>query len=69
MFSSHYRCSDCGGSEGFRSRRRSFVEKYLLPFLFLRPVRCAKCFRRSHASVFAGVREREPNPEMKARVA
>ena len=69
MFSSQYRCPDCGGSEGFRSRRRSFAEKYLLPFLLLRPVRCGKCFRRSLASVFAAVREREPNPAMKTRAA
>lgn len=69
MFSSQYRCRDCGGSEGYRSHRRSFVEKYFLPLFLLQPVRCANCFRRSNASMFASVREREPKPAMKTRAA
>lgn len=59
MFSSQFRCPDCGCTEGFRSRRKTLIEKHILPLLFLQPVRCAKCFRRSNASSFATVRERE----------
>lgn len=57
MFGS-YRCPDCGGTEAYRSRRRSFLEKYIFPFLMLRPVRCANCFRRTKASVLAPARKR-----------
>jgi hypothetical protein len=35
-----YFCRDCGSEVGFRSRRRNFAEKFILPLLFLRPVRC-----------------------------
>ena len=53
-----YQCLDCGGSDAYRSRRRTFLENYILPFLLLKPVRCANCFRRSYASVFTAARER-----------
>jgi hypothetical protein len=53
-----YRCSDCGSTAGFRSRRRTFVERYLLPLFLLRPVRCGACFRRDYRSIFVEVRER-----------
>jgi hypothetical protein len=53
-----YRCRDCGSEVGFRSRRRSFTERYLLPLLFLQPVRCGECFRRDYRLVFTPVRER-----------
>jgi hypothetical protein len=59
MFLSEYHCPDCGSSEAFRSRRRSFIEKYLFPFLLMQPVRCARCYRRNNASVFTTVRARE----------
>jgi hypothetical protein len=54
-----FQCRDCGGVEGYRSRPRNFVERYVLPGLFLRPVRCADCFRRSYQSCLVPVRERE----------
>ena len=58
MLSKHFHCSDCGGLDGFRSRPRTFTEKYILPILLLRPVRCADCFRRKYRLVFVEVRER-----------
>jgi hypothetical protein len=57
LFRSTYRCLDCGGSEAYESKRRTFVEKYILPLLLLRQVRCAKCFRKVTVSLFIIVRE------------
>jgi hypothetical protein len=53
-----YRCHDCGSEEGFRSRRRTLTERYLLPLFLLRPVRCGACFRRDYRLIFTQVRER-----------
>jgi len=53
-----YRCQDCGSDVGFRSRRRTFTERYLLPVLLLQPVRCGECFRRDYRLIFTQVRER-----------
>jgi hypothetical protein len=58
MLPRQFQCGNCGSSEGYRSRPRGFSEKYLLRLLFLRPVRCADCFRRSYCPVFVQVRER-----------
>jgi hypothetical protein len=58
MFSRQFQCRDCGSLIGFRSRPRTFPEKYILPVLFLRPVRCGDCFRRSYRLAFVQVRER-----------
>jgi hypothetical protein len=55
-----FRCHDCGGNVGFRSRRRTFSERYILPALFLQPVRCAECFRRDYRLISMQVRERMP---------
>ena len=55
-----YRCEDCGGDTGFRSRRRTFSERWLLPIFLLQPVRCAECFRRDYRWVFVPVKERLP---------
>ena len=59
MFSSLFQCQDCGGFNGYRSRPRNFTEKYILPMLLLRPVRCGDCFRRSLQTLFVQVRERQ----------
>jgi len=56
--SSSYSCPDCGNNVGFRSRPRTFTERYLLPLLLLRPVRCGHCFRRDYRLIFTAVRER-----------
>lgn len=53
-----FHCDDCGGDTGFRSRRRTFSERYLLPVFLLQPVRCAECFRRDYRLIFIPVRER-----------
>ena len=58
MLSKPFRCHECGGLQGFRSRPRSLAEKYVLPLLLLRPVRCGDCFRRSYRSIFVAVQER-----------
>jgi hypothetical protein len=57
-----FHCDDCGSSVGFRSRRRTFSERYLLPIFLLQPVRCAECFRRDYRLVFMPVKERLPEP-------
>jgi hypothetical protein len=61
-----FHCDDCGGDVGFRSRRRSFSERYLLPIFLLQPVRCAECFRRDYRLVFVPVKERLPEMVKKA---
>lgn len=53
-----YQCRDCGSDVGFRSRRRTFTERFLLPLLLLRPVRCGECFRRDYRLIFTRVRDR-----------
>jgi len=53
-----YRCADCGSEVGFRSRRRTFTERYLLALFLLQPVRCGECFRRDYRLIFTPVRER-----------
>jgi hypothetical protein len=53
-----FHCEDCGSDIGFRSRRRTFSERYLLPIFLLQPVRCAECFRRDYRLIFMPVRER-----------
>ncbi len=53
-----FECKDCGGFNGYRSRPRNFREKFLLPLLFRRPVRCGDCYRRTYQSVLIPVRPR-----------
>jgi hypothetical protein len=55
-----FHCYDCGSESGFRSRPRTFFERYLLPIFLLRPVRCAECFRRDYRLLFVPVIERLP---------
>ena len=55
-----YFCRDCGSEVGFRSRRRTLTERYILPLILLKPVRCGECFRRDYRLVFTPVRERLP---------
>jgi hypothetical protein len=73
-----FHCDDCGGDVGFRSRRRTFSERYLLPIFLLQPVRCAECFRRDYRLLFVPVKERlsetikkvaAPVPQSKRNVA
>jgi len=57
-FSPSYLCHDCGSQVGFRSRRRNFLERFLLPLVLLQPVRCGECFRRDYRMIFTAVRDR-----------
>jgi hypothetical protein len=63
-FSQPYHCHDCGSDVGFRSRRRSFSERYLLPIFLLQPVRCGECFRRDYRLIFTRVRKRLSDTKM-----
>lgn len=58
MFARLFECKSCGGFNGYRSRSKNFTERFLLPFLLLRPVRCGDCFQRSYLPVFVPVRPR-----------
>jgi hypothetical protein len=58
FFSQPYQCRDCGSDVGFRSRRRTFTERFLLPMLLLQPVRCGECFRRDYRLISTRVRDR-----------
>ena len=53
-----FHCFDCGSEVAFRSRRRTFSERYILPLFFLQPVRCGECFRRDYRLIFTPVKER-----------
>jgi hypothetical protein len=53
-----FECRDCGGFNGYRSRPKTFAEKFLLPLLFLRLVRCGDCLRQSVQTIFVQVRQR-----------
>ena len=57
-----FQCEDCGSTTGFRSRRRTFSERYLLPLFLLKPVRCTECYRRDYRALFVPVKERIPEP-------
>ena len=57
-FTRSYRCQDCGSEIGFRSRRRTFSERFFLPLFLLQPVRCGECFRRDYRFIMTPVRER-----------
>jgi hypothetical protein len=63
-----FQCRDCGSVKGYRSRPRNVIEKYILPVLGLRPVRCADCSRRSFQPFFVITRER-PEAEVSHRFA
>jgi hypothetical protein len=53
-----YRCHDCGSEVGFKSRRRTLTERFVLPLFLLKPVRCGECFRRDYRLIFTQVRDR-----------
>jgi hypothetical protein len=46
-------CPDCHGRDIRKSRRRGFMETYVLPFILLRPYRCMKCDLRFPGLFFA----------------
>ena len=65
FFSRQFICSDCGGSEAYRSRRRTFLEKFILPVFLLQPARCANCFLRTRVLMFKLLRDRAQKPDVK----
>ena len=60
-----YFCRECGSEVGFRSRRRTLTERYILPLFVLQPVRCGECFRRDYRLIFTQVRDRLPDAPLK----
>jgi len=63
-----FHCRDCGSTMGFRSRRRTLTERYLLPLFLLRPVRCGECFRRDYRLIFVPVHDRLSDATSSMRV-
>jgi len=63
-FAPPYHCRDCGSEVGFRSRRRTLTERYILPLFLLQPVRCGECFRRDYRLIFTRVRDRLSDTRM-----
>jgi hypothetical protein len=65
-----YSCRECGNGVGYRSRKRTFTERRILPLFLLKPVRCAECFHRDYRLIFTPVRRRpsttapSTNPKM-----
>jgi len=48
QFLEGFHCRGCGGHEVYGSRPRNFFERYALPIVFLRPVRCERCYHRRY---------------------
>jgi len=57
-FFTQFHCYYCGSEQGYSSRRRNVFESSLLPWFFLRPVRCGDCSRRFYVPVSVPVRHR-----------
>ena len=57
-FFEEFYCRWCGFQGAYRSRPRSFFERYVLPLLLLRPVRCERCFHRTYTLSTIPVLER-----------
>jgi hypothetical protein len=68
-FAQPYHCHDCGSEMGFRSRRRTLTERYVLPLFLLQPVRCGECFRRDYRLIFTRVRDRLSDTRIMPRKA
>ena len=67
-----FHCRRCGPQDALRSSPRGFFEKYILPFLFLRVVRCERCYHRRYIFRSVPVMERysaEPKAPQRARVS
>jgi len=45
-------CPHCGSQEIFRSHRRGFIERYVLPSFRMRAYRCIKCDTRFYALLY-----------------
>jgi hypothetical protein len=60
---SKFHCPTCGSELAYRSRPRTFTERFLLPFALLRPVRCAGCYRRAYTLVLTDAKKRSQTTE------
>jgi len=58
LFFEEFHCRGCGTHEAYQSRPRGFFERYMLPLLYLQPVRCDHCYLRSYVLRSIKVRER-----------
>ena len=54
-----FHCRDCGSDVAYESRPRTLTEKYFLPVVRLKTVRCGECFRRYVRPIALPVRARE----------
>jgi hypothetical protein len=62
FLSPEFNCRGCGAHEAYLSHPRGLFEKYLLPILFLRVVRCDRCYVRSYVPRVVSARERPLPP-------
>jgi hypothetical protein len=62
-FFQRFVCHHCLSQRGYLSRPRNFPEKYLLPLMLLRPVRCGNCYRRSLRPFSVALHRRQPGFE------
>ena len=58
-FFREFRCGDCGSDVAYMSRPRTLTEKYFLPLVRMKMVRCGDCFRRFIRSSSLPARPRE----------
>ena len=56
----HFECPRCGWDQAYRSRRRGFLEKRILPAIMVQPVRCDRCYRRQYVLTTVSVLDRAP---------
>lgn len=61
-------CPQCHSLDVHRSRRRGFVERFLLALIFKRPFRCDKCKARYYGYVYS-THLRGENPIAKPQAA
>jgi hypothetical protein len=54
-----FHCRDCGSDVAYVSRPRTLTEKYFLPVMRMKTVRCGDCFRRYVRPVSLPARARE----------
>ena len=69
MFTALFQCRDCDSYHGYRSRPKTFAEKFLLPLVLRQTVRCGKCYRRSVQTIFVQVQERHESKSVRAATA
>jgi hypothetical protein len=60
-FFDEFYCRGCGAGEAYRSRPRSFFERYVLPLFLMQAVRCERCCHRSYIFKTIPALERVPS--------